>query len=59
MTIESAMEIIKDGLVSDQDSLDQVREIIEEIANASYHAGLEDSRHDDPVFTAYGKTEDW
>jgi hypothetical protein len=59
MNITKALSILKDGLVSDQDILDQIQTLMEEVSNSAYVAGIRDSDSTDQVFTAYGTTQDW
>jgi hypothetical protein len=59
MNITKALSILKDGLVSDQDILDQIQTLMEEVSNSAYVAGIRDSDSTDQVFTAYSTTQDW
>lgn len=59
MNITKALSILKDGLVSDQDILDQIQTLLEEVSNFAYVAGIRDSDKTSQVFTAYGTTQDW
>ena len=59
MNITKALNILKDGLVSDQDILDQIQTLMEEVSNSAYVAGIRDSDSTDQVFTAYGTNQDW
>lgn len=58
MQVNKAIEIIKDGLVSDPDHLRQIQDLFEEVSNSSYLAGLQDN-DETPSFTAYGSKQDW
>jgi hypothetical protein len=59
MNITKALSILKDGLVSDQDILDQIQTLMEEVSNSAYVAGIRDADGTEQVFTAYGTTQDW
>lgn len=59
MNVTKALQIIRDGLVTDADALETVEGLIQEVANSAYVAGLHDSDIDANVFTAYGKSQDW
>lgn len=59
MNVTKAINIIKDGLISDPDTLDKIKELFEEVSNAAYTAGLIDSDSESVAFTSYGKSQDW
>jgi hypothetical protein len=59
MNITKALNILKDGLVSDQDILNEIQSLMEEVSNSAYVAGIRDADNTEQVFTAYGTTQDW
>jgi threonine synthase len=59
MNITKALSILKDGLISDQDILNQIQSLMEEVSNSAYVAGIRDADSTEQVFTAYGTTQDW
>lgn len=59
MNVTKAMQIIKDGLISDSDILEKINDLFEEVSNSAYTAGLLDNESQEHQFTAYGKAQDW
>ena len=59
MNVTKALQIIRDGLVTDADALETVEGLIQEVANSAYVAGLHDADIDANVLTAYGKSQVW
>jgi hypothetical protein len=59
MNITKALQLLKEDLIRDPDILNQVEEILQEVAYSSYVAGIRDNDREDPAFTAYGSKQDW
>jgi len=59
MNVTKALQILKENLINDPDILNQVGEILQEVAHSSYVAGIRDADMEEPIFTAYGSKQDW
>jgi hypothetical protein len=59
MNITKALQLLKEDLIRDPDILNQVEEILQEVAYSSYVAGIRDTDREEPAFTAYGSKQDW
>ena len=63
MKIETALNELYNNGICNEDSLDAIRDVMEELANEFYYLGYEDGKIDFEVggdtFTAYGKKGDF
>jgi hypothetical protein len=59
MNITKALQLLKEDLIRDPDILNQVEEILQEVAYSSYVTGIRDTDREEPAFTAYGSKQDW